>query len=84
MTGSFFDVEPMRRAREKRPVVRSVAQGNCPECTREKVGLVRQGIHIVWREHNLTTWAGTRIACRASGVAACVLTDGTVRCPHER
>lgn len=83
-----IDAKPAGRERLRRP--RSVAQAFCPCCHRETAkgdrkltGLVRQGDHLVWRPHDIVTWAGTRIPCRASSVPACQ-TDGThVRCPHE-
>jgi hypothetical protein len=88
-TGDMFDVEPLRDTTVKRQTQKSVAQGKCPECTRPKIGLLAQGDHIVWRQHYYTTWHGTPMPCRASGVTACVAPERDpldpsmpVRCPH--
>lgn len=70
---------------------RSVAWGNCPGCRKGRVGVVRAGAHLAWREHTYTTWGGHRMTCVASGVAVCQATErhpteliaGRVTCPHE-
>lgn len=74
-TDSMFgddELDAMRQHPEpvKRP--RTVASGRCPECSGQRVGVVRQGEHLVWREHMYTTWGGSRQLCRASNVATCV------------
>jgi hypothetical protein len=89
-TDAMFDVEPLRHAKQRTKSVPSAAQGNCPRCLRGKTGLMPQGRHLVWRQHNYTTWSGARMPCPASGIAVCALPevnplDGlfTVRCMHD-
>lgn len=84
-TPTMFDVDPTtdslgEAARAKAP--KSELHGACPTCNRRgkrneqvNTGLIRQGPHLVWRPHNITTWKGTKIPCRASGVAVCVAPD---------
>jgi hypothetical protein len=79
------------RSEVKTPALRSVRQGKCPACKALKTGLLASGQHIVWRPHNLTTWGGTRVPCRTSGVAVCVaperdplLSQDPAICPHDR
>lgn len=95
-TESMFDdesVEDMRqeKVREKRP--RTIASGRCPECSNARLGVVRQGEHLLWREHYFTTWSGAKQICRASNVATCVAPERLSRdypqhvallCPHTR
>lgn len=92
-TEPMFDMAPVEDHAEKQKTVRSVASGRCPECRNLKLGVVRQGKHLVWREHTYTTWSGARIVCRASGVATCVAPERfagdlpmhvAVLCPHTR
>lgn len=74
-TESMFedaDLDAMRKHPEPTKRPRTVASGRCPECSNGRVGAVRQGEHVLWREHYYTTWAGTRQLCRASNVATCV------------
>ena len=58
--------EPVRRER-------TLAYGACPRCSAEKIGLVRSpdGVHLVWRVHNLTTHAGTSLPCQSSAQRLC-------------
>jgi hypothetical protein len=58
--------EPVRRER-------TLAYGACPHCSAEKVGLVRSpdSRHLVWRAHNLTTWARTSLPCQATAQRLC-------------
>lgn len=77
--------EPQRRQR-------NAAYGSCPNCTADKIGLVRStdGSHFVWRDHNLVTFHGTRLQCRAVAQYLCaapaqdVIGYDTPHCPHER
>lgn len=84
--------EPPRASSEPRPSSPpSVAWGNCPRCRKGRVGVLRAGSHLVWREHTYATWGGARMTCAASGVPVCqaterpptVLVKGRVMCPHE-
>lgn len=70
---ALFDAVP--QAVRRLIAARVVAYGMCPECrgTGRRTGLQRQGAHLVWREHRYTTWSGTRMTCRASGVRLCAL-----------
>lgn len=74
-TVPLFD-EPQRYLKQKRSRgPRSVTFSDCPKCANLRVGLVRTGNHLVWREHTYTTWGGTSRPCTASGVAVCSLPD---------
>ncbi len=53
------------------PTVRSITTALCPECHGGAIGVVPQGEHRVWRQHDKLTAAGGRIPCRATGVALC-------------
>ena len=75
---------------ERRKPVRSLRQGKCPCCTANRTGLVLVGDHLVWRWHTYVTWSGTRLLCRASGVAVCVAPERNpinptdpARCAHR-
>lgn len=89
-TAELFGAEPYSAGKVKRPAgPRASAVGKCPECHKAKVGLLRQGNHLVWREHRYSTWSGAPMVCRASGVALCVAPEGNpplnvdpIRCPH--
>jgi hypothetical protein len=58
--------------KQKSPV--SVARGACPMCSAERIGLIRSpdGVHLVWRMHNLVTFHGTRVPCAATAQHLCV------------
>ena len=92
-TDPLFDAEPLRERKRKPKAIRAMAQGNCPRCTREKLGLVLLGSHLVWRWHTYRTWSGAPMECTASGVAVCVAPEAdpplagpghAVQCPHDR
>lgn len=83
--------------RERQKPARSIAQARCPSCNRSTTsgekkltGLVRQGTHLVWREHDVVTWGGAKLPCPASGTAVCTNPAKSmpyveaVRCPHQR
>lgn len=83
--------------RERLTAPRSVAQARCPSCNRSTqagdiklTGLVRQGTHLVWRDHDVVTWGGAKLPCPASGTAVCTNPARSaayvdaVRCPHQR
>ena len=86
----MFDAEPLREQKPRRPASqRSIKQGHCPMCLRGATGLIRMGVHLVWRPHTYRTWGGTQMPCAASGVAVCVAPERppyrharAVRCPH--
>lgn len=62
-------------SRAKAP--RSAEFAYCPSCHPtdrkglKRTGLIRQGAHLVWRQHNLVTWSGGRRPCISSGVPVC-------------
>lgn len=87
-TAPLFDMDATDKPKRER--VKSVRQAKCPHCSAVKTGLVRQGDHLVWRLHTLTTWAGTSRTCPASGVAVCVAPERVplipsrpARCKHD-
>ncbi|NAE18326.1 hypothetical protein [Enterococcus hirae] len=74
------DIPPAFTAdRSETSTPRNVTSAPCPSCTQGGhgpgglVGLIRQGEHLLWREHTYPTWSGARLTCRASGVAVCEL-----------
>jgi DNA-binding helix-hairpin-helix protein with protein kinase domain len=97
MSGKFDDIptEPLfgddeyRTQKRRARTVKSVAQGKCPHCTVERMGVIRVGKHWVWRTHNKRTWSGVPMECMASGVAVCAAPERVpldpsqpLRCPH--
>lgn len=93
-TEDLFDVTPYvgQGYRESAGSPRSASQGNCPRCSRKKVGLIRlPSGHLAWRMHMVTTWGGTAVPCQAAGVYVCDLPEampyhnesGPVRCAHR-
>lgn len=82
----LFD-EPPRVVRERQKPPRSSAWAYCPKCKRStKTGLVRQGQHLYWRGHFITTWAFPRRPCMASfaplhAVAPRVSVENPPACP---
>ena len=57
-----------------KPVSRKAsAFGGCPKCTADKVGLVVQGGHLVWKDHYVQTWGGNSRQCTCGGVRLCDL-----------
>jgi hypothetical protein len=71
---SLFDGLEGVGGQERQSTPRSVARGACPMCSAEKVGLIRSpdGVHLVWRMHNLVTFAGTRLPCGATAQHLCL------------
>lgn len=89
-TEPLFGVEKYREGKTKQRAVKSVAQGKCPLCTRPKVGLIRSGKHIAWRQHTYRTWGGASLDCMATGIYACILPEknpldpsAPVACQHR-
>jgi hypothetical protein len=68
----FDDVPTQGFSRERMKPAVTVAWAHCPmhEST-IGTGLVRQGIHLVWRAHYQRI-GKTSVPCRASGVSLCV------------
>lgn len=52
---------------------RSVEFGACPLCSIRRIGLVRQGEHLAWREHTFQTHGGLSLQCSATGQHLCDL-----------
>lgn len=50
---------------------RSAAFGACPLCSKNKLGLVRQGVHLVWRDHTYQTHGGLSLQCSSTGQYLC-------------
>lgn len=63
----------------KTPEQRPVGHAGCPQCTNEKVGLVRQGPHLAYKNHWVSTWGGTSRQCTAGGQRLCDLPARDVR-----
>ena len=60
------------RTPEPTRAIKSEGMASCPTHTgKRETGLVRQGSHLVWREHTMTTHGGTTLPCRTSGIAIC-------------
>jgi hypothetical protein len=79
----LFDVEHVEqgssRTENSRRPARSVAWGRCSRHANPKeIGLVRQGEHLYWREHDYPTWGKARMTCDASGVRLCESSARTV------
>jgi hypothetical protein len=77
MPDIFADLEEAQRRngryREDEGKRRSVAFGACPLCTNHRVGLVPQGRHLAWRDHNRHTHGGASLQCGAVGQHLCDL-----------
>ena len=79
--------------RDTKPV-KAVTSALCPKCQAPKaLGLIPSGDHLVWRNHDVHTYGGGRLPCRASGVAVCTtgIRAGTTeeqaekaQCRHQR
>lgn len=55
-----------------------VAYAKCSKHIGEKrTGLQRTARHLVYRQHWIVTWNGSKIPCPSSGVALCDLPDAT-------
>jgi hypothetical protein len=87
-TEPMFDMAHVQQPQRPRSL-KSVTFGHCPECSaHDRVGLVWQGVHLVWRQHTYRTWSGATMICRTSNVSVCVapervpLTGIPVVCPH--
>lgn len=95
-TESMFSDDEVAGLKEDKPKperARTIASGRCPECSNMRLGVVRQGDHLLWRVHTYTTWSGAKLTCRASGVATCVAPERysadypyhvAVLCPHTK
>lgn len=93
-TENLFDPEPfIGAAKEKPKSIKSVAQANCPKCSKNKVGVLASNGHYMWRLHTYRTHGGTVLPCPASGVYLCSCPEGlppyssdgnAVKCPHGR
>lgn len=59
-----------RRPRPK--LAKPRAWGHCPLCvSAPRHALVLQGIHLVWRPHDIVTMSGAKLPCGASGIRLC-------------
>lgn len=68
-----------RRSESARTKPKPDAQAYCPCChrivkttgRRLYTNLLRQGDHLVWAVHDITTTWGSKMPCRASGIPYC-------------
>jgi len=75
-TGGGLAPEPKQR-------LRTIVSGKCPQCVNQgkKVGLVRDGQHLIWRVHWVKTFGSTSRLCHASGAPLCE--NSAIRIPGE-
>lgn len=59
------------RYREGEGKRRSMAFGACPLCSNRRLGLVRQGPHLAWRDHTYQTHGGVSLQCSSTGQHLC-------------
>lgn len=75
-----FDLPKNRGAQEgaeaKKRWVKPEDYGKCPKCSALKVALMKQGDHLVWKEHTFATYGKARFTCAASGQRLCDLPEG--------
>jgi hypothetical protein len=92
-TADMFDPSPYvdTSPTVKPKALPSFAQGNCPQCSRTKTGLIRTDRnHLMWRMHTYKTHGGSSVPCAASGTYVCNQPEASppythgvpVRCPH--
>lgn len=58
---------------QKAPEQRPVGTAGCPQCMNERVGFVRQGAHVAYKDHWVSTWGGSSRQCTAGGQRLCDL-----------
>ena len=70
-------------APEPKQRLRTIVSGKCPACVNQgkKVGLVRDGQHLIWRVHWVKTFGSTSRPCHASGAPLCE--NSAIRIPGE-
>lgn len=56
---------------ERPAPLKANTHGACPSCLTDKVGLVIQGGHLVWKDHYVSTWGGSSRQCLAGGQRLC-------------
>lgn len=77
-----FDIElpaqphAQEGAEAKKRWVKPEDYGKCPRCLAMKVGLMKQGDHLVWKEHSFATYGRARFTCEASGQRVCDMPEG--------
>lgn len=76
-----FDITiPAQRGgdeRQKPKPVKTVGYGSCHGCMAPRIGLVRQGNHLVWKVHNVMMMGRGRPVCHDSGQYLCTTGEGT-------
>lgn len=72
----LFNMEPSEKRARGEVAKRTPVAGwtSCPNCrSHERVAVVWDGEHLVYRHHTYTTVRGTQIECPASWQRVCVL-----------
>lgn len=67
----FVGLVEVTKKKPKRDEQRSLTFGGCPTCSATKVGLVRQGAHLAWRDHNRRTHGDISMQCPSVGQRLC-------------
>lgn len=68
--GPAFEKQMVESKAKAKP---GVAWLPCPDCTHLGAAVVRDGDHLVWREHWVKTYGNAQRQCRASGQRLCDL-----------
>lgn len=79
----------------KSPRLRAIAWTGRPDCANKRVGLVQSNGHLLYKEHEKSTFSGARMQCRASWSRICDNPPGAgvvngygertyVRCSHDQ
>ena len=64
-------VEVTKKKKPKEEQQRSITFGGCPTCSANRVGLVRQGVHLAWRDHTRRTHGDISMQCPSVGQRLC-------------
>lgn len=75
-TEPLFDMDriPVKGNESKRTYQQPAGWVQCPKCVSlARVAVMRDGIHLTYREHRFKTWSGGHITCVASLQRSCVI-----------